>query len=65
LKKNCIMRSFRIFTFYQILLGDQMKENEMGGASSMHVNDEKGTQNFKQHVLKELMWQTYTKMRGK
>jgi hypothetical protein len=42
--ENCIMRSFIVL--HQILLGDQVKDGEMGGACSTHGGDEKCLQNF-------------------
>jgi hypothetical protein len=35
--EDCIMRSFINFTLHQILLGDRIKEDEIGGACSTHM----------------------------
>jgi hypothetical protein len=40
-----MMRSFIICTPHQILEGDQIKDNEMGGACSTYGGDEKIIQN--------------------
>jgi hypothetical protein len=44
--EDCIMRSFINFKLQQILLGDQIKEDEMGGACSTYGRDEKCLQCF-------------------
>ena len=36
-EKSSILMSFRIWTLHQILLGNQMKEDEMGGAVIVFV----------------------------
>jgi hypothetical protein len=44
-KKNCIMRSFTIYT------DDHIKENEMGGARSILQGDTKHVQKFQLETL--------------
>jgi hypothetical protein len=44
--EDCIMRSFITCMLHHILSGDQVKEDEMGGACSMHGRCEKCIQNF-------------------
>jgi hypothetical protein len=46
LKTYCIMRSFITCTLHQYYSGDQIKEDEMGGACSTHGRDEKCIQYF-------------------
>jgi hypothetical protein len=43
-----IMMNFITSTLYQILLDEQVKEEEMGRACSMHGRDQKRIQNFSQ-----------------
>jgi hypothetical protein len=40
-EEDCITRSFITAKPHQILLGDQVKEAEVGGACSKHGRDEK------------------------
>jgi hypothetical protein len=45
--EDFVMRSLITWgTLYQILLGDQVKKNETGGACSTHERDEKCVQYF-------------------
>jgi len=44
--EDCIMRSFITWSLHQ--MGDQIKEDEMGGACSMYGKVEKWVQNFDQ-----------------
>jgi len=44
--EDCIMRSFITFMLHQTLLGDQVKEDEMGGACSTLRCDEKFRHSF-------------------
>jgi hypothetical protein len=44
--EECIMRSFVTCTLHQILLGEQIKEYEMGAACSAHGRDDKCVQNI-------------------
>jgi len=39
--ENCIMRSFIINTFHQILLQSEIKDTEMDGTHSAHGRDQK------------------------
>jgi hypothetical protein len=45
--EDCIMKPFLIYSHHQIILGYQIKEDEMGGACGMH-GVEKHIQNFGQ-----------------
>jgi invasion protein IalB len=42
-EKNCIMRNSIVCTLHQILLGDQVKENVMCWACSVHEGDDMRT----------------------
>jgi hypothetical protein len=44
--EDCIMRSFVTYTLHRILLGDQIKKDEIGRTCSMHGRDEECTQYF-------------------
>jgi hypothetical protein len=50
--EDLIMRSFLTCTFSQILLGDYVKEDEMGGACSTRGRDEKYTKFWSGNVKK-------------
>jgi hypothetical protein len=45
-KENCIIRSFVIRNPHLILLGDQIKEDEMGGVCGMYQGNKKRKQSF-------------------
>jgi hypothetical protein len=34
--EDCTMRGFITYRLHQVLLGDQVKDDELGGACSMH-----------------------------
>jgi hypothetical protein len=45
-QKNYVLRIVMISTAHQIILGDQIEKNEMGGASSTYVGEERCIQDF-------------------
>jgi hypothetical protein len=51
--RNYITRSFIILKFHQILVGDQMKEDEMGGTCRVYLENKDFMLNFGRKISRE------------